>query len=59
MLAVKRSAGIAPEVNLGNQLHTGEEASTLTLKAKADITRSPKQEYQRPHKKDGCPPKIK
>ena len=26
MLATKRSAGIAPEVNLGNPLHAGDKA---------------------------------
>ena len=33
------------------------EGSTLALKARADITRSPKQGYQWPHKKDMWPPK--
>ena len=33
--------------------------STLALKPRADITRSPKQGYQWPHEKDMCPPKIK
>ena len=33
--------------------------STLALKPRADITRSPKQGYQWPHKKDMCPTKIK
>ena len=31
---------------------------TLALKPRGDITRSPKQGYQWPHKKDSCPPKI-
>ena len=31
--------------------------STLALKPRADVTRSPKQGYQRPYKKDVCPPK--
>ena len=26
MLAIKRSAGVAPEVNVSNPLHTGDEA---------------------------------
>ena len=30
---------------------------TLALKSRGDITRSPKQGYQWPHKKDSCPPK--
>ena len=32
--------------------------STLALKPRADVTRSPKQGYQWPHKKDLCPTKI-
>ena len=32
---------------------------TLALKPRGDITRSPKQGNQWPHKKDLCPPKIK
>ena len=32
--------------------------STLALNATADITRSAKQRYQWPHKKDSCPTKI-
>ena len=37
--------------------HTSE-GSTLALNPRADVTRSPKQGYQWPHKKDLCPPKI-
>ena len=33
--------------------------STLALKPRADVTRSPKQGYQWPHKKDMCPTKKK
>ena len=44
------------------QIHTSEKArkkgSTLALKPRADVTRSPKQGYQRPHEKDLRPPKI-
>ena len=44
MLAVKRSAGVAPEVNLGDPLHAGNKAHKrgihLALKPKADVTRS-------------------
>ena len=39
--------------------HTGKKAckgSILVLKPRADITRSPKEGYQWPHKKDLCPP---
>ena len=32
---------------------------TVALEPRGDVTRSPKQEYQWPHKKDSCPPKIK
>ena len=35
------------------------ERSTLALKPRADVTRSPKQGYEWPHKKDMCPPKKK
>ena len=40
---------------------TGEKVqdrSTLALKPRADVTRSPKQGYQWPHEKDLCPPKF-
>ena len=33
------------------------EGSTLTLKPRGDVTRSPKQRYQWPFEKDLCPPK--
>ena len=46
MLDIKRSAGVAPEVNLRNPLCTGEKAqskrSTLALKPWADVTRGQK-----------------
>ena len=35
-----------------------QKGSTMALKPRADITRSPKQGYQWPHEKDLCPPKI-
>ena len=42
--------------------HTSKKAckkqSTLALKPRADVTRSPKQGYQWPHKKDLCPSEI-
>ena len=44
-----------------SQDHTSEKVykeSTLALKPRANITRSPKQGYQWPHEKDLCPPKI-
>ena len=34
-----------------------QKGSTLALKPRADVTRSPKQGYQWPHEKDLCPPK--
>ena len=37
--------------------HTSEE-STLALKPRGDVTRSPKQGYQWPHKKESCPLKY-
>ena len=44
MLAIKRSAGVALEVNLRNPLHMGgehaKEGSTLALKPRADVTKS-------------------
>ena len=57
--AGKRSAGVAPEVNLRNSAQARKHASesTLDLKPRADVTRSPKQGYQWPHKKDMCHPK--
>ena len=44
MLAVKRSAGVAPEVNLRNPIHAGKKhtskGTTQALKPRADVTRS-------------------
>ena len=61
MLTIKRSAGVAPEVILKNPLCAGKEVckweSTLALKPRVDVTRSPKQGCQWPHKKDLCPTK--
>ena len=49
MLTIKRSAGVAPEVNLWNPLHEGEEAHKQRMhpefETEADITTSPKQGY--------------
>ena len=36
---------------------TQARESTLALKPRDDVTRSPKQGYQWPHKKDSCPTK--
>ena len=52
MLSTKRSVSVTSEVNLGNSLHTGEKGSTQALKPRTDVTRSPKQGYHWPHKKD-------
>ena len=47
MLAIRRSAGVVPDVNLRNPLHTGdEERSTLALESRVGVTRSQKQGYQ-------------
>ena len=52
MLAVKRLAGVAPEVNLRNSAQARKHASksTLALKHRADITRSPKRVSVAPQK---------
>ena len=60
MLAVKRSAGVTPEVNLRNQLYVGDEKKKwgdplLDLKRSADVAVSPEQRYQWQHKNDWCP----
>ena len=39
-------------------LSSNKAEPTLALKPRGDITRSRKQGYQWPHKKDSCPPKI-
>ena len=47
-LAAKRSTGVTAEVNLKNRLHTmmhASEGSTLALKPRANVTRSPKHGY--------------
>ena len=56
MLAVYTSRGVTPEVNLRECIsHTPPQSSnkaepTLALKPRGDVTRSPKQGYQWPHK---------
>ena len=46
MLVAKGSAGVAPEVNLGEHLKCMPPPSaTLALKPRGDVTRSPKQGY--------------
>ena len=54
MLTAKRSTGVASELILRNPSHTGEEASTLNLKPRLDVTRSTKQGT-----KDQYSPKFK
>ena len=39
-------------------LSSNKAEPTLALKPRGDVTRSPKQGHQWPHKKDSCPPKI-
>ena len=48
MLAVKKSAGVTPEVNMRNPLHVGDEdlRQRIYPKARIDVTRGPKQGYQ-------------
>ena len=63
MMPIKSLAGITPAVNLRNPLRTGDEVakykgSILSLKPGVDVTRSPKERYQRSHKKECCLPKI-
>ena len=57
-LAAKRSASVAPEVNLGEcTLHSplqkiaNKAEPTLTLNPRGDVTRNPKQGYQWPQKR--------
>ena len=56
MLALYTGKGVAPEVNLRERisrtpLHSSNKAEpTLALKPKGDVTRSPNQGYQWPHK---------
>ena len=59
MLGAKRSAGVAPEMNLREcvtHMPLPSQIRLPTLAVKPDITRSPKEGYQWPHKKDSCPP---
>ena len=62
MLAAKRLAGATLEVNLReciSHIYLHQVRIRLpTLKPRGDVTRSPIQGYQRPHKKHLCPPKI-
>ena len=54
MLALYTGKGVTPEVNL-RESHMPPQSSnkaepTLALKPRGDVTRSPKQGYQWPHK---------
>ena len=60
MLATKRSAGVAPEVNIMKcitdiPLPSVNKAAHPGFEPRGDVTRSLKQGYQWPHKKDLCP----
>ena len=58
MVTAKRSAGIAPEVNIREHITytTQPSVNKGALKPRGNVTRSPKQGYQWPHKKDLCRP---
>ena len=57
MLVVKRSTGVGTEVNLGECISrtplpsVNKAEPTLALKPIGDVTRSPKQGFQWPHKR--------
>ena len=64
LLAAKRSAGVAPEVNVREHVaHMSppsmNKAPTLASRPSGDVTRSPKQGYHWPHKKDMSYKKFK
>ena len=57
MLIVTKSAGVAPEMNLGNLFNAGE-GSTLALKPRANVTKSPKTEISVAPQKGLMPPNF-
>ena len=57
MLAAKRSVGVTPDVSLRGCVTSVKRLPTLALKPRRDITRSPIQVYQWPHKKGLCHPR--
>ena len=59
MLAAKRSAGVAPEVNLKEYVIRTPLPSSNKAAPRGDVTRNPKQGYQWAHKKDSYSPRIK
>ena len=64
ILALYTGKGVTPEVNLRKHISctppqsSNKAEPTVALKPRGDVTISPKQGYQWPHKKDFCPPKI-
>ena len=59
MLTSIQSVFITPEVNLRiTKVRKDAKSSTLALKPRADVTRSPKQGYQWTPEKDLCPPNF-
>ena len=56
ILTARKPTGFTPEVNLKNPLYENDRhtkrGSTLALKPWAEVTRSPKQGYQRHHIND-------
>ena len=54
MLAIKKSSGLAPEVNvrIAQVTKLTREGFTLALKARANVITSSKYRYLWPHKKD-------
>ena len=59
ILATKRMAGVKPEVYHIFLCQVQIRLPNLALKPRGDVTRSLKQGYQWPYKKDFCPPKLK
>ena len=63
ILAAERSAGVIPELNLRNLLHTGNEKYKQGcvypgFETQGKCHQKCKTVYQWPHKKDLCPPKY-
>ena len=59
MLAAKRPAGVAPELNLRNPLHAGDEAhSERIYPGQGRRYQNPNKGISGPTKKDLCPPNF-
>ena len=61
MLTTTELVGVASEVNLTNSYHKDKKkqlSKGSTMALIADVTRSLKEGYQLPHKKELCPPKY-